>query len=229
VPAEDQNRRTVGTPDELAALAHPLRLDLLNHLMSNGPATASQCARAVGDTPSNCSYHLRYLARHGLVEPAPPEPAPETRADGEGPADPETTAIREPGQRDNRERPWRATITGFSFGSGPQTKTLAAITLQRDHRLAREYLGRIDHVDDAWREAGGLSTYTLRMTSAELAELSQRLDALIRPFIAATRGPVSGAELVHLGLNAFPLETARSETARSETARSETARSETGQ
>jgi DNA-binding transcriptional ArsR family regulator len=187
VPEDDETRRTVGTPDELAALAHPLRLDLLNHLMSSGPATASQCARAIGDTPSNCSYHLRYLARHGLVEPAQESKESE----------------------DNRERPWRATITGFSFGSGPQTKTLAAITLQRDHRLAREYLGRIDHVEEAWREVGGLSTYTLRMTSTELAELEQRLDELIRPFIAATRGPVEGAELVHLGLNAFPLETGR--------------------
>ncbi len=177
-------RRTITTPDDLAALAHPLRLDLLNHLMSAGPATASQCARAVGDTPSNCSYHLRYLARSGLVEPVP---------DGD----------------DNRERPWRATITGFTIGSGPQSKALAAIALQRDHRLAREYLSGIDHVDPAWRESGGLSTYTLRMTPAELGELYERLDALIRPFIAATRGEVDGAALVHLGLNAFAVESER--------------------
>jgi DNA-binding transcriptional ArsR family regulator len=185
VPENSQSRRVVSEPDELAALAHPLRLDLLNHLMSDGPATASQCARAVGDTPSNCSYHLRYLARHGLVEPVP-----KGETDDEG---------------DNRERPWRATITGFSFESGPQGRALAAITLQRDHRLAREYLGRLDEVDPAWREVGGLSTYTLRMTPAELEELGKRLDALIRPYIAATRGPVDGADLVHLGLNAFSL------------------------
>jgi DNA-binding transcriptional ArsR family regulator len=202
VPEDDETRRTVGTPDELAALAHPLRLDLLNHLMSSGPATASQCARAIGDTPSNCSYHLRYLARHGLVEPAlEAEPVEDSQEGREGQEGREAT-----GQRDNRERPWRATITGFSFGPGPQTKTLAALTLQRDQRLARDYLGRIDHVDEAWREAGGLSTYTLRMTPTELAELYQRLDALIRPFIAATRGAVDDAELVHLGLNAFVLE-----------------------
>ncbi len=184
MPPDDRTRRVVSQPDELAALAHPLRLDLLNHLMSNGPATASQCARAVGDTPSNCSYHLRYLARYGLVEPV----------DDEG---------------DNRERPWRATITGFSFDTGPQGKTLAAIALQRDHRLAREYLGRIDDVDPVWRDVGGLSTYTLRMTPAELGDLQHRLDALIRPYIAATRGTVEGADLVHLGLSAFSLEAGR--------------------
>ncbi len=177
-------RRTISTPDELAALAHPLRLDLLNHLVSSGPATASRCARAVGDTPSNCSYHLRYLARFGLVEPV---------EDGD----------------DNRERPWRATITGFSVEPGPQSKALAAIALQRDHRLAREYLNRIDDVDPAWQESGGLSTYTLRLTPTELGELQERLDALIRPFIAATRGEVAGSALVHLGLNAFALESER--------------------
>ncbi len=55
-------------PDVLEALAHPVRLDLLTYLISAGPATASVCARAVGDSPSNCSYHLRTLADHGLVE-----------------------------------------------------------------------------------------------------------------------------------------------------------------
>ena len=56
-------------PDVLETLAHPVRLDVLTYLIADGPATASQCARAVGDTPSNCSYHVRMLARHGLVEP----------------------------------------------------------------------------------------------------------------------------------------------------------------
>jgi DNA-binding transcriptional ArsR family regulator len=187
---QEQRRRDLAGADEIAALAHPLRLDLLNHLMSSGPATASQCARAVGDTPSNCSYHLRYLARFGLVEPA---------ADREMEDDAE--------QRDNRERPWQATITGFTFEPGPQTKTLAAIALQRDHRLAREYLSRVDHIDPLWRDAGSLSNYTLRVTPDELAALNRRLDALIRPYIAATRGTVDGAALVHLGLKAFALET----------------------
>ena len=76
-------------PDAIAALTHPVRWKLLNYLMSSGPATASQGARAVGDTPSNCSYHLRTLAKYGWVE-----------ADGSA---------------DARERPWRALVTGFSL------------------------------------------------------------------------------------------------------------------
>jgi DNA-binding transcriptional ArsR family regulator len=184
-------RRSVGQPGELAALAHPLRLDLINYLMSAGPATASQCARAIGDSASNCSYHLRFLARHGLVETAEPG-----------------------GATDGRERPWRATITGFGVdrdrADPAQERAFAAIALQRDQRLAREYLARRDRVDPRWDAAGGMSTYTLRMASEELADLLSRLDALIRPYIAATRDDApDDSTLVHFGLNGFPLEDGR--------------------
>jgi hypothetical protein len=43
------------------------------------------------------------------------------------------------------------------------------------------------------------------MTATELADLTRRLDALIRPYIAATRVErPDGSALVHLGLHAFP-------------------------
>jgi DNA-binding transcriptional ArsR family regulator len=181
-------RRTVTEPGELAALAHPLRLDLINHLAAAGPATASECARAVGDTPSNCSYHLRILARHGLVEAQQSD--------------------------DGRERPWRATITGFGIDRDTidpaQEATLAAIMLQRDQRLTREYLARRDTVDKRWDDAGGLATYTLRVDPAELTDLFGRIDALVRPYLAATRDdPPADAALVHFGLHGFPLEESR--------------------
>jgi hypothetical protein len=185
-----EHRATIGEPEAMAALTHPVRLDLLTHLMASGPATASQCARAVGDTPSNCSYHLRVLARYGLVGPD------------------EST--------DARERPWRALVTGFSvegFQDDPGTPrahgaaALLALSVQRDQRLVRDYLGRRDRVAKRWRAADGYSTYTLRMTPAELSALGEGLDALIRPYLAATReDPPRGTGLVHLGLHAFPLE-----------------------
>src|ERR1700759_5782882 len=92
-----ERRPVLTDPEVLEALAHPVRLDLLTYLMSDGPASASQCARAVGDTPSNSSYHLRTLARHGLVEP-----------------------VQSP---DRRQRPWRATITGFTPPPPPAPAT----------------------------------------------------------------------------------------------------------
>lgn len=144
-------RRTITEPEALRALAHPVRYELLNHLIAAGPATASQCARAVGDTPSNCSYHLRALAKAGLV-------APEDSADG-------------------RERPWRALVTGFSVPpdadpdspDGRQVAVIAALSIQRDQRLVRERLARRDRSPAQWRDAEQYGLYTLRLTPTSCA------------------------------------------------------------
>src|SRR5204863_3922709 len=86
-----ESRKLVTDVGALRALANPVRYRILGQLMALGPQTASECADVVGATASNCSYHLRELERYGLVE----------RVDG--PAG------------DARERPWRATATGFSY------------------------------------------------------------------------------------------------------------------
>jgi DNA-binding transcriptional ArsR family regulator len=191
------NRPLLTDPAVLGALAHPVRLDVLSYLMADGPATASVCARAVQDTPSNCSYHLRVLARHGLVERGPSE--------------------------DGRERPWKATITGFDLERSPGDQAdagaagaagdagavaaagLMAASLQLDQRLVRDYLTHRDRVSSRWRASDAYATYVLRLTPGELRDLVDRLDELIRPLIAATRDQAPpGAELVHLGLQAFP-------------------------
>jgi DNA-binding transcriptional ArsR family regulator len=178
-----ENRRRLTEPEALEALAHPVRLGIINYLMAHGPATASACARAVGDTPSNCSYHLRTLAKFGLVGKA------------------------ESG--DGRERPWQALITGFDTDPdkpSPEAARMLAVSLQRDQKLVRDYLARRDETPVEWRAADAYATYTLRMTPDELNDLGRRLDALIRPYIAAIRddGP-DGAGLVHLNVHAFPL------------------------
>ncbi len=184
-----ERRVSLTEPQVMAALTHPVRLNLLNHLMAAGPATASQCARAVGDTPSNCSYHLRTLARHGLVAPG------------------EST--------DARERPWRALVTGLSTEavrdepgtpSATAAAALIAVAVQVDHQAVRDYLGRRDKVPRRWRAVDTHATYTLRMNPDELAALGEKLDALIRPYISATReDSPADAELVHLGMHAFPV------------------------
>jgi DNA-binding transcriptional ArsR family regulator len=183
-------RRRITEPEALEALAHPVRLELVNHLMAAGPATASACARAVGDTPSNCSYHLRVLAKHGLVAEAESE--------------------------DGRERPWRALITGFDADVDadgpltPQAAELLAVSLQREQRIVRDYLARRDDVPRRWRAADAYSSYTLRLSPQELQDLTAKLDALIRPYIAATREDAPrGSALVHLAMQAFPRDVAR--------------------
>lgn len=186
--SDHHERRPLLTDAEvLAALAHPVRLDLLTYLMAAGPATASTCARAVGDTPSNCSYHLRTLSRHGLVAPVHSD--------------------------DGRQRPWRATITGFTIDPNvdpdtPQGRSNAAVmsaSLALEQGLLRDYLANRDQVSDAWRKADNASSYMLHVTPAELAELNHRIDALVRPLIAAHRTDAPpAAELVHINVFAFP-------------------------
>ncbi|WP_374009948.1 ArsR/SmtB family transcription factor [Leifsonia sp. LS-T14] len=185
---QPEKRATVTDPRALRALAHPLRLALLDHLMSFGPRTASECAAVVGSTPSNCSYHLRALGKVGLVETVDAQ--------------------------DGRERPWRSTNTGLSFGRSDDPEfALGSDTVERaladrqvddEGALVHRAIAQRDDQPVEWRDASMLNGYALKLTPAELRELGERLDALIRPYIALTRAdPPEGSDVVALHLNAF--------------------------
>lgn len=60
-------RRTVDDLETLKAVSHPLRMTLLGRLRSDGPATASELGRALGESSGSTSYHLRQLERFGFV------------------------------------------------------------------------------------------------------------------------------------------------------------------
>ncbi|MFE6968327.1 winged helix-turn-helix domain-containing protein [Isoptericola sp. NPDC057653] len=51
----------------LRALGHPVRLKLVDALLP-GPLSATEAGEAIGETATTCSFHLRQLARCGLVE-----------------------------------------------------------------------------------------------------------------------------------------------------------------
>ena len=189
--ARPERRLEVTDGKVLAALAHPLRVALLYQLNALGSRTASQCARALGETPANCSYHLRRLAKAGLV-------VREEAANG-------------------RERPWRSVYTGLDLhppvdDADPEVTTaaraarasLANLEIEEHARLARQYLRLEARAPRAWREVAAVSSYSLRLTPEELAGLHDALDAAIRPYIGLTRpDPPEGAQPVHLDLKAF--------------------------
>jgi DNA-binding transcriptional ArsR family regulator len=185
-------RREITDVRALRALAHPLRLALLNHLMSFGAQTASQCAEVVGSTASNCSYHLRSLARFGLVESVDPV--------------------------DGRERPWRSTATGLQFGPSSENaadeatafgidsaeRLLVEKQIDDEANLTRRAVAQREDIPAEWRDAIMLSGYALRMTPGELKTLGGKLDALIRPYIGLTRADApDGSDVVELHLNAY--------------------------
>ena len=189
--ARSERRLEVDDGAVLAALAHPLRVALLYQLNALGSRTASQCAEALGETPANCSYHLRQLAKVGLVTR---EEAP-----------------------NGRERPWRSVYTGLSLhpavdDTDPEVVTaaraaraaLANAEIEEHARLARQYLRLEPRAPRPWREVAGVNSYSLRLTAEELAGLVQALDAAIRPYIGMTRDdPPEGSQPVHLDFKVF--------------------------
>ena len=182
-----ERRVRLSDPRALRVLAHPLRLALLDRLMSFGPQTAAQCGTALGSNASNCSYHLRALARVGLVEPV--------------------------GSTDRRERPWRATATGLEFGpgdvSGSPVSAAAALAVDElalagDEELTRSARARHQRQPSDWRAAEAYHTYGLRVTASELRLLVEEIDRLVRPYIGATRSDApDAADVAHLRLLAF--------------------------
>lgn len=87
---EKNEPRHLRDPREMRALAHPVRMSIVEQLSVHGPATATELADLLHESPANCSWHLRKLAEYGVVEEA------------------------EGGQ--GRRRPWQMTTIGFQSG-----------------------------------------------------------------------------------------------------------------
>lgn len=150
-------------PAALRALAHPLRARLLGLLRRDGPLTASEAGRRVGESSGSCSYHLRQLARFGLVE----------EADGAR----------------GRERPWRATAFHTSWPDVAATPEAAAaaevferfIVRAQTERLLRWVETRATE-PAVWQEAAAFGDTLLYLTAEELAGLRDALQALAAPY-----------------------------------------------
>jgi DNA-binding transcriptional ArsR family regulator len=183
--------RQVNDAGVLRALAHPARLAILSRLQTEGPATATECAQITGLSPSACSYHLRTLAKNGLVEEAPP------RGDG-------------------RERVWRALQRGWGFNEPEDGITPELFEAQRaviDTVLAdaaqrlNAYLAQSDRESHEWRAAAWLTHATLLVDAEELRALAERINELIIPYRAAERAgedAPTGARLAEFQLRLFP-------------------------
>lgn len=190
--ARPEARREITDIRVLAALAHPVRVQLLGYLLEMGARTATQCAAVVDASPSACSYHMRHMARFGLVERV--DDAGERGADG-------------------RERLWRASATGYAFGGPPSQDgpaasaarhALSVAGIDESARLAKRYVRDADSLPPEWRDATRFATFGLLVTADELSALGQALDDVLRPYIGATRADApDGAAHVHVTIQAF--------------------------
>ena len=144
------------------ALTHPLRLELLDLLRFEGPSTASRLGRRVGESSGATSYHLRQLARHGFIERDP----------------------REGG----REVWWRHREQRLSLpdtraeGSGDRAAAahlLAELLAREAHALDRYLAARNEARLAGWEDSPFFFSRALRLTPAELADLSRGVEGLV--------------------------------------------------
>jgi predicted ArsR family transcriptional regulator len=158
-----EERRTIELTDPraLRALAHPTRLELVGLLRREGPLTATQAAEKVGESPSSCSFHLRQLAKWGLVEEA---------GGGKG-----------------RERPWRATAELTSWNVRTQELAEAASAFSSvvadiwGDKL-RRWFQQMPAEPPQWREAHHSGDDALHLTPGELDELGTKVWELVRSY-----------------------------------------------
>lgn len=149
----------VTDPLALRAMAHPLRLDLIEFLATVGPATAAECARQLSSTQASCSYHLRQLAKYGFV----------------GQADP---------RADARERPWRLTDIEQSWSGEAGAAELERVFVQREADRIMSWQAVSTRQPEAWRGAGFVGGATLPLTAGEIAAVREQLFAVIEPYVA---------------------------------------------
>ncbi|MFT4294465.1 MAG: helix-turn-helix domain-containing protein [Micropruina sp.] len=180
------NDRTLGA-ESLKAFAHPLRMTLYAELQRRGPATASQLARALGESSGQTSYHLRQLERHGFVED-----------------DPEHTG--------GRERWWRPVgfrLTDPELMRDPATERAAgAVIGQVIAERTATLTSWLEHLEPELADGvGQLSTSTMELTTQQADELTTELLDLIQRYSdAAKRRPrADGARRYRVYLDVVPL------------------------
>lgn len=148
-------------PLTMRALAHPLRLDLLELLGLEGPMTAARCGKILGTGQANCSFHLRQLAKYGLVEEAPTS-------------------------GDRRERPWQVVDIEQSWSSvtpDGASRHLDVVMAQREADRRLNWVSAGDREPGEWRKAAFFGGATVPVTTSELEALGDSLRALLTPYI----------------------------------------------
>ncbi len=180
-----EGQAVLDDPRAMRAVAHPVRLAMLDYLSRVDSATATECATHVDASPSACSYHLRALARWDLVEEAP--------------------------ARDGREHRWRKVKHGLSWSHRGRPELLAAssqlrqVFISRDLELLDAYLRAEADLPPEWQDAL-YAQATLVVTAEELHEIGLRLFDVLEPYMPWNRegGAPAGAREVNLAAFGVP-------------------------
>jgi predicted ArsR family transcriptional regulator len=157
-------------PRVLRAIAHPVRVRILHELNATGPSRAADLADDL-DIPANqASFHLRQLAKYGLVVEAPEQ------------------------ARDRRDRVWKVVSeSGIQLDLSAMDKEPggpAAVDVWSEH--SRQFSHAV--VDAIYASArdedtfGHLSQGALRLTKDEATALATELAEVTHRWSTRTRG-----------------------------------------
>jgi hypothetical protein len=159
-PRDSRGRLNLTDPKAIRALAHPVRWALLEALGQAGTLTATQASEMLGESPANCAFHLRTLAKYGFVEEA---------GGGRG-----------------RERPWRQAHDGMSWRSSdvgdPQftraAEALDQVWMDRVMNRARHSLSRMSSWSASYGDSLGGTVSRLFLTPEEAQEIHAEISAV---------------------------------------------------
>ena len=193
VPEETPLEPAVQVTDvrALRALAHPLRNRLLGQLRLNGPATASQLGRVVGESSGSTSYHLRQLEQYGFVE----------EVEGQG------TARERWWRARHRMTSWQAADLVSQEGGAEVQDEMTRLQLDGHARVLTAWQAQKDELAAEWLTVASLNDYALRVRPEEARALVAELNGVMTRWMDQhpTDRPVEGAELVSVLLDLVPL------------------------
>jgi predicted transcriptional regulator len=162
-PQKARSATRLTDPRALRAYAHPVRMALVGLLRTEGPLTATRAARLLGESSGTCSFHLRQLAKYGLVEEA--------------------------GGGTGREKPWRATTMSTTWDATQVNPELAAATSMLNTALAERYFEQVmrwlessPHEPKEWQEAWLVGDRFLYLTPDELTAIEAKVRDLLDPY-----------------------------------------------
>jgi len=181
----EQRTFTTSDPVTIRALTHPLRLELLD-VLRDGPATATECAEATGESVASCSFHLRTLAKYGFIEPA---------------------------ERRGREKPWQLASDRQDLRASEDPDSvravgaIAEVFADRAFGNLRLWLSRLSGESHEWHEASFVSGASFWATSEEVAEMGRTIGELMSGFADRQEDPTQrpeGARPIRLLATAHP-------------------------
>lgn len=176
----------------LRALAHPLRVRILDELSAYGPLTSSGLAARIGESSGVMSYHLRQLEKAGLVR--------------------EDESLGTARERWWERRPGSITTPEPSSLPPASPERLATQLITAEWMRSREanfhdFLAHGDSVfGQEWLSIAASDTINLRLTPDQLHQLVTDFDEVLWKYLDAYKHtPSPGSRPVQIHVNAFPL------------------------